>query len=299
MADTGVSITARVHRLLELLHAPCYFAPEVQQALAETGLQPGRMLYFAARSAPMGSVEAAVVTATFYHFNSELVGQHLPLAWTLAEPATISAARLAGVDAALRRLLGPELLASAELTEAAALARQAIEGQPVEGRPLYAGHAGLAWPQPAHLRLWHAATLLREYRGDGHVAALVGRQLPGIDGLVSHTATGKGFLPEVARTRRGWSEQQWSDAVARLRAAGVLAPDALALTEAGRQLRADVEAHTDQLSAAPWQRLGTDGTARLIELLEPLVHTAVANGAFPDGIFAASPGRPSAAEVEG
>jgi hypothetical protein len=298
VADTGVSITARAHRLLELLHAPGYFVPEVQRALAETGLQPGRMLYFAARSAPMGRVEAAVVAATFYHFNPELVGQHIPLAWTLAEPAAISAARLAGVDAALRRLLGPEVLAGAELAEAATLARQAIEGQPVEGRPLYAGHAELAWPQPAHLRLWHAATLLREYRGDGHVAALAGRRLSGIDGLVSHTATGKGFLPEAARTRRGWSEQQWSDAVARLRTTGLLAPDELALTEAGWQLRTDVEAHTDELSAAPWQRLGTDGTARLIELLEPLVHTALANGALPDGIFATLPGRRAAAEGE-
>jgi hypothetical protein len=282
------TLATRGHRLLEWLHAISYFAPEVHQSLTETGLSAGRMLYFAARSAPMGRVSAGVVTATFYHFNPELVGEHIPAAWTLADPAAINAARLAGVDRALRRLLGAELVAGAGLTEAAELARRAIEGTAAQGRPIYAGHAELAWPEPAHLQLWHAATLLREHRGDGHVVALTSQQLSGIDATVSHTATGRGFLPEVARARRGWSEQQWADSVSRLQAQGLLADSAangLALTEAGRQLRAEVEAHTVRLAGGPWQRLG-DQAGRLVELLQPLARTVLANGGYPDGVFA-------------
>jgi hypothetical protein len=280
------TLATRGHRLLEWLHAISYFAPEVQQSLTEVGLPAGRTLYFAARAAPMGRVGAGVVTATFYHFNPALVGEHIPLAWTLADPGSIHAARLAGVDRALRRLLGDELIAGAELAEAAGLARRAIEGTPAEGRPIYAGYAELSWPEPTHLQLWHAATLLREHRGDGHVVALTSQQLSGIDATVSHTATGRGFLPEVARTRRGWSEQQWADAVGRLRGRGLLAADGLALTEAGRQLRAEVEEHTVRLAGGPWQRLG-DQASRLVELLQPLARTVLANGGYPDGVFAA------------
>ena len=283
-------IAGRAHRALEPLHALSYFAPEVHDALVGVGLRPGRMTYFASRSAAMGLVTPGVVAATFYNFNPALVAKHIPRAWGLAEPADILAARLAGVDQAYRRLLGDTLLASAELAELADLTRNAIEGIGAEGRPLYAGHAELDWPTPPHLQLWHATTLLREHRGDGHLAALVRRDLNGIDAIVSHTATGRGFVPEQAQRLRGWSDVEWQDSIDRLRSRGVLQTEKFALTEAGLQLRQTVEENTDEMAIAPWQQLGAAKAERVIELGKPIMRVAVANGALPDGVFAARRG---------
>ncbi len=283
---TDAETSARGHRALETLHAMSYFAPETEQALVAVGLRPGRMCYFAGRAAPMGAVGPGVVAATFYNFNPDLVARHLPRAWTLADPAAVVRARFEAVDQALHRLLGPEVLAGAEVAEAAALGREAIEGVAGHGRPLYAGHADLEWPDASHLQLWHAVTLIREHRGDGHLVALLQHDLNGIDAIVSHTATGRGFAEDAAKLLRGWSDEQWAESVERLRERGVLEPDGLALSEAGRALRAEIEAETDELSMEPWHRLGPERSDRLIELGKPLSKLALANGAFPAGVFA-------------
>lgn len=283
---TNAETSARAHRALETLHALSYFAPETEHALVAVGLRPGRMCYFAGRSAPMGAVGASVVAATFYNFNPELVARHIPRAWTLADPAVVVRARFEAVDQALQRLLGPEVLASPEVAEAAGLARRAIDGVGVEGRALYAGHADLDWPAEAHLQLWHAITLIREHRGDGHLISLVRHELDGIDAIVSHTATGGGFVEDAAKRLRGWSDEQWADSIERLRTRGVLEPDGLTLSEAGQALRAEIEAETDELSVQPWHNLGAERSERLIALGKPLSRLALANGAFPPGVFA-------------
>jgi hypothetical protein len=283
---TNAETSARAHRALETLHAMTYFAPETEQALVAAGLRPGRMCYFAGRSAPMGAVGPSVVAATFYNFNPELVARHIPRAWTLADPAAVVRARFEAVDQALRRLLGPEVLASAEVAEAAGLARGAIEDVGAEGRALYAGHADVAWPDEAHLQLWHAITLIREHRGDGHLVSLVRHELNGIDAIVSHTATGGGFVEDAAKKLRGWSDEQWADSIERLRIRGVLEQDGLVLSEAGQALRAEIEAETDELSVEPWHKLGAKRSERLIALGKPLSRLALANGAFPSGVFA-------------
>lgn len=117
------------------------------------------MHYFASRSAPMGAVTAKVVAATFYNFNPELIAAAIPAAWELASPATVTRVRYEIVDAVLPRVLVAEAVPNAD------------------GRPLYAGHAELDWPDEPYAQLWHAITLLREYRGDGHIAALVAHGL--------------------------------------------------------------------------------------------------------------------------
>ena len=100
-------VPGRAHRATEPLHAMIYFAPEAEQELTGIGLRPGRMGYFASRSAAMGAVSAGVVTATFYNFHPDLVARHIPRAWTLASPEAVIGARAAAVDKALHRLLGP------------------------------------------------------------------------------------------------------------------------------------------------------------------------------------------------
>lgn len=280
MAD----LSGRAHRATESLHSMIYFAPEAEERLVAAGLRPGRMCYFASRSAPMGRVGPAVTTATFVNFNPELVARFIPRAWTLASIEAILAARLEAVDLALRRLLG-DAVGSPEVSELAALTREATAALRPEGRPLYAGHAELPWPDAPHLVLWHAVTLLRESRGDGHTMALARAGLTGIESIVTHTATNRGFTVDAAKLLRGWSDEQWDSAVAGLQQRGLM--DGTQLTEAGVALRAGIEAETDALSSSPWDRLGAERTQRVVELGKQLSRTIVANGAFPaQGVFA-------------
>jgi len=268
---------ARAHRAVELLHSHVYFAPETEQHLTAAGLRPGRMCYFAGRSAAMGPVVAGTVIATFYNFSPSLVARTIPAAWTLATPEQVLAARLDAARASLTRLLG-EAASSDEVAELGELLREATTVLTPEGRALYAGHADLPWPEEPLLVLWHGATLLREHRGDGHVAALLHSGLSGIEALVTHTAMGRGFTAEAAKATRGWSEQEWADAVQALADRGLV--DDAGLTEEGVELRARLEVHTDALSADPWLFLGPERTARVIEIAKDLSRTLVANGAL-------------------
>ncbi|MCY7342724.1 MAG: hypothetical protein LH603_13030 [Pseudonocardia sp.] len=277
--------SGRLARGLEPLHAMAYFAAETDEHLTAAGLKPGRMTYFAGRAAPMGAVGAGVVTATFYSFHPGLVARHVPAAWSLADPATIVTARFAAVDAALRRMLGDDVVASADMAEAARLARRASEACAVEARPLAAAHLDLDWPSEPHLVLWHALSILREHRGDGHVTRLLDAGLDGCESLVSYTATGRGFVAPFAMTSRGWSQEEWDAAARRLSSRGVLDPGG-ALTDTGKGLRKTIEDDTDRLGAAPWAHLGAEGAARLGGIGGRLVQALLAAGCFPDGVFA-------------
>lgn len=277
--------SGRTARSLETLHALCYFAPEVEQAIISAGVRKGRAVYFAGRAAPMGRVGGGTVAATFFVFSPSLVAHVVPRCWETATPDDVTAARYAGVDAAYHRLLGADALASPEMAAAADLARTAAAACDVAGRPLHAAHADLAWPDETHLVLFHALTLLREHRGDGHVAALLGEGLSGIEALVTHTATGHGFTVPAARTTRGYSEDEWETAVDDLTDRGLLNAEG-GLTAGGEALRTRLEIATDEMASAPWDALGEDGANRLRDLARPLVKGALAAGAFPDGVFA-------------
>jgi hypothetical protein len=275
------------HNATNSLHSLIYFVPETEQQLTRVGLKAGRMCYFAGRAAPMGAVGGGVVTATFYNFSPSLVARSIPLAWELARPEVVVEARFAAVDAALTRLLGPDVIASADMLTMAELVREAASACTAEGRPLYAGHADLAWPDAPHLVMWHAISLLREHRGDGHTCALVSAGLSGIEALVTHTATGKGFVPDFARTSRGWSQDEWDRTVSGLTARGLL-DDEGALTPAGQALRAQVEEQTDTMAAAPWLHLGDRRTEDVVRIGKAMTRAVLAAGAFPqEGVFPA------------
>jgi hypothetical protein len=260
-------VTSRkTHRTLEPYHAVVYLAPEAASAYTEIGLRPGRMSYFAPRAAAMGPVPADVVIATFFNFSPAVVRPVIPEAWSLATIADILAARLQLVDTALRRILGDEAVASAEIAEAAELARRATDGCISEGHPLYAGHATLPFPDEPHLSLWHSLTLLREFRGDGHIAALVAAGNHGCDAIVMHCATGE--IPRRFADSRAWTTEEWAASEDRLRGLGWL-DDEGALTERGRESRQWVEDRTDALALPCWERLGDEGALRLRELVRP------------------------------
>jgi hypothetical protein len=194
------------------------------------------------------------------------------------------AARARAVDATLRRLLGEEAVASAQIAEAAGLALRAAEACSRSARPLYAAHADLPVPEEPHLAYFHAATLLREHRGDGHLTALMSAGLGALEAVVTHTATGKGMAPKWVFTTRGWTQEDWDAAVGRLRERG-LVDGAGELTERGFALRAEIEEQTDRLDRAPYEHLGPDGVARLTELATGFARAVAAAGAFPADLF--------------
>jgi len=253
--------------VLEPLHTLIYFVPEARERYESAGVSGGVRGYFASRSAPLGQVPAEVVVATFYNFAPAHVRKAIPSVWETSTPARVLEARLDAVDAALRRLLGDEVGSDA-MAEAAKLARTATEAAGVEGRPLYAAHVALPWPDPPHLQLWHAATLLREHRGDGHIAALVLSGLSGLEASVTYVATGHSMPEEVQRKTRGYSEEEWQRTKDELRDRQLL-DDGYALTDTGRALREQIEVQTDAAAAAPYDHLGADPTQRLIDLVRP------------------------------
>jgi hypothetical protein len=247
-----------------------YFVPEAAEAYGRLGIT-GRSGYFASRAAPMGAVTAEVVIATFFNFNPTLVRAAIPNAWEITTPVALVAARLEAVDAAFRRVLGDDVVGSDEMSRASDLARQLAEfaSTQVEGRPLCAGHADLPWPDAPHLVLWHAQSILREFRGDAHVALLLTHGLSGIEALVTHSSSGD--VPAASlRSTRGWPDEDWDAAAASLRERGWLTDgDAPAFTAWGESQRKEIEEQTDHLAAAPYAALGEDGCAELRTLCRP------------------------------
>ncbi len=278
-----LSAVRRIHRILEPFHAGVYFAPERTEFYEPLGLNSASG-YFASRSAALGEVPAQVVTATFFNFAPELVTRAMDEVWTTTTVGEVLDARLRVAEAALRTHLDADFLASKDLARAADLARQtAVEAtRYLEGRPLFAAHAALDWPTEPHLVLWHAATLLREFRGDGHVATLVTSGLDGLEALVIHAASRQ--IPETfLRITRGWTNEAWAAAIDLHRQTGWLAPgdpdEPLALSPDGQAQREAIEAATDRASTLPWLAIGDAGIAELTALLEPWT------GAMEDGMF--------------
>lgn len=251
---------------LEPIHAAVYFADEAKQIYADVGLKGYWMGYFASRSAAFGAAQPEVVLATFYNFPEHMVRRAIPDAWTFSSPERVLRARLRVADIVIRKMMDVE---RAEVIEAADLAEAAARAARLQGRALFAAHASLAWPTEPHMRLWHAATLLREHRGDTHVALLVANDLDGIEAHVLAAAAGK-VDPAWQKQTRGLTDDDWTAAAERLRARGLL-DETAAFTEAGRALKQDIEDRTDDLSLQPYEAIGEQGCARLIELISLLV----------------------------
>ena len=243
-----------------------YGAPELQTICKQLGLTEHRMSYYAVRAAALGQVAAEVVSATFYHHTVEMVSPAIPLAWSIASPERIVAARFEAVDGALRRLL-PRQIESAEIAEAVELVREAMLGCSIAGRTLFAAHAALPWPSEPHVALWHGLNLFREHRGEGHTSAVMAARLtPEQTAPLLIAATGE------ARDGRSWRwpDDIWNPAVAALQERGWL-DDAGVLTDEGLAARTRIEDETDGLALGPWLQLGKERTYRLWTLLRDLL----------------------------
>jgi hypothetical protein len=270
----------RTWMTLEPIHGMVYFTPHGAPAYEAVGLH-GRSAYFASRAAAMGPVGHEMIASTFYNFAPTLVRESMADVWSKVSPANVIATRLAVVDASLREA-APNLVSSDSIKAAVELVRRAALSacERTEGKPLFAAHTSLAWPSEPHLALWHGQTLLREYRGDIHIALLIAEGLSGLDALITHAATGA-VPAEMLRTLRGWSEEEWNTAVEELRARNILANDGLAFTANGEALRQRIEDQTDALSAGAWAVLGDDGCKALRSAARPLSAAVIDAGWSP------------------
>nr|WP_232794158.1 MULTISPECIES: hypothetical protein [Pseudofrankia] len=280
-----MNVAQRMWRLFEPVHAVTYFAPASLAAWETAGLRGYWRGYFAGRAAPLGPVGAGPVVGAFFGFAPAMVARALPDVWTRVSPEEALAVRLDGARAALGPLVAG--IGAGHLAELAALLRSAAERVPVAGRVLGAANGALPWPDDALGAIWHAATILREHRGDGHVAALVTAGLDGPESLVwrvSRGGTERAFYQQI----RGWTDGEWDAAADRLRARGWLEA-AGEPTEAALAAAGDLEATTDRLAGPPWDALGPDGVDRAAALLAPVAQAAATLLMWPNPVGVPDP----------
>jgi hypothetical protein len=271
--------------LFEPIHALIYFTPEGRSAFEQAGLRGFWRGYFAGRAAPLGPVSAAVVTASFFGFAPGMVARAIPGVWELITPEEALRTRLAGATGALGRLL-PEQ----DVARAADLLWRPAGELDCAGRVLAAANAALPAPDDgstALARLWQAATLLREHRGDGHFAALVAAGIDGCESIVLRC--GLDLRREDLQPIRGWTDEEWDDARSRLADRGWVGADG-ALTAAGREAHAAVEDATDRAASRPWARLRPEASAELAEVLTPVAWACASVLPYPSPIGVPAPG---------
>jgi hypothetical protein len=273
----------RMWTLFEPVHVVSYFSAEPRSAFEQAGLRGFWRGYFAGRAAPLGPIAAAPVAASFFNFAAPMVERALPGVWQLISPADAVAVRSAGAVAALRRLLGDRASGAAA---AADMLLRAADGLDCSGRVLAAANAALPVPGEPLARLWHAATLLREHRGEGHFAALVAAGIDGCEAVVLRA--GLDLDRAQLQPLRGWTDGDWEQAAARLADRGWLSSAGRVTPEGARAHRA-VEAATDLAAARPWAQLGTAGTEELTTVLAPLARACAAELTFPNPVGVQEP----------
>jgi len=258
------------------VHALTYFAPEARAAFDAVGFRGFWMGYFAARSAPLGPVPTEVVTAIFYNFSASHVGRALPAAWEFGSPADALQAREASAVAALRRCGVTDV---DDVETAARLLAKAARSAALDGRPLFAANLALPWPDDPLATLWHATTLLREQRGDGHVATLAAFGVSGRECNVLHSVADRVPRDFIVRSRE-YDDDEWRSCTARLAARGIL-DDTGALTDVGVALKANIEENTDRLALTSFDALDDGELEALFRTLTPITRAVIAGGDIP------------------
>ncbi|MFF4031142.1 MarR family transcriptional regulator [Streptomyces sviceus] len=270
-------IARRMYELLEPICLVTYFADECNEELAALGHRTYWDGYFASRAAPLGRVPAQVVHAAFYSFADGEVARHIPSAWETIPPEASVAARERGSAASLRRILGEELAGSPGLLRAADLTTKAATNAPTEGRVMYAGMRTLPVPSDPVARLWHSATMLREHRGDGHVAALIGARIGGTESHVLSALEQGIYPPESFGRIHHLPKKRLAAVMDGLRERGLVDAEGH-FTDAGRETKQRIEALTDELAAAPYDALSPAELDELATRLEPITAALVAAG---------------------
>ncbi|MGB3772126.1 MAG: hypothetical protein WBA00_13365 [Rhodococcus sp. (in: high G+C Gram-positive bacteria)] len=282
---SAVALARAAYQTFEPFHIAAYFNPELGAAGKDTGLDP-HAWYVGARAAPMGECTASVVTAAFYSFNGTLVERSWPSA-VAAGLDKVSDRRYAALDTVLGDALG-DLRSEPHLVELTKRINDLMGSASFAGRSLSAAWHSSESPDVPHLALWHAIAVLREWRGDGHIAALVDACLDPIEAVVFHEATHPAPAAprrvmgrRITQLTREWSDEEWGAAAERLSIRGVLtsADGVETLTDAGVELDRHIEERTDIMASSIWQ--GVDDGEELITSGRPYVKAIISAGFLP------------------
>jgi hypothetical protein len=265
--STMNSMARRMFELVEPIGVIPYSADEPNEAMFALGFTNYWDTYFAGRAAPLGLAPAEVVDALFYNFAPGEVARHIPKVWRTTTPEAAIAARQMGCVKALRRILGDHVDSHA-FARAADLLLKAATSAPFEGRPMYAALRAIPIPDDVVARLFHAASLLREHRGDGHIAALM---IEGVGGLEAHVlfALDMGMPAEKFGRIHHLPAAQLAAVIDGMRDRGLIGDDGC-LSEPGRAVKQRIEVLTDDLAATPYESLEPGELDELMAALEPL-----------------------------
>lgn len=272
------------YQALEPLHLVAYFGPQVGEVSKAEGLgfYPS---YVGFRAAPLGACAPAVVTAAFYNWNPAVIEKGWREALSSHSPAQLLEARERIADRALTGAFG-ELLRSDQLPRVVDRLNAVLGKAEKAGRALGAANLDLDRHPEPHVALWQATATWREWRGDGHLGALVANGLPPVEALVLHEAEHpdpavKGFPMGKAALQksRAWSDEQWAAAADNLRARGLLEAEGERLTPAGVDLYQLIEDQTDDAAASIWA--GVDDADELFAAVRPFVKAVIDAGLLP------------------
>ncbi len=281
----------RLWDVLEPIAASVYFAPEVHRAYEAVGHggpsrtvdgveYPNGLAYFTSRGACLGDgVSGHVIASAFGVFKRPMVIDAVDAGWRIADGPTIVAARDAGMVASLTRILGTPNLPDAPdgLGWATGVLKRMADAAPSEGRALSAGLRSLGYPGSPMGDFWRAGDIVREHRGDCHIAAWIGADLDATEiGLLTDPWRGQPLRGWVRS--RGWTEGELDAACDRLRGRGLLDGDAL--SDAGRTLRESIESHTDAMQRRVIDALGDDHE-RFFALLDGWSKKVIDARAYP------------------
>jgi hypothetical protein len=279
VSDSPVAAVARrAWARFEPIHDVVYFSAHTKPTTEALGLRGFWMGYFAMRLAPLGMLGPVAAAAVCYGFHPRRIARALPDAWNYVDAHAALRAREHIADRSLQELI-PDGLGTDHLVEAAELAWRAARAIDLPGRALGAANVALEPSTIPRIALWQATTVLREHRGDTHNAVLLANGIAAAEAHLIKAGAGEAD-GETLRTGRGFAQDEWDDARARLRARGVLdANDRL--TPDARELHLHVERVTDEQSSAPWHRLGATDSERLISLLDPIALAIRDRGLLP------------------
>ena len=294
---TEPGVARRIWAVVEPIAASIYFVPEVHRAYQELGFDgpsrvvgnmeyPDMQAYFTSRGACLGpGVSGHMVASAFGVFKRPMVVAAVAAGWTRTDQASILAARERGAVTSLRRMIGAEPEGLEWVTDV--LMRMATAA-PGEGRALYSGLLSLGVPDDPMGAFWRAADLVREHRGDSHIAAWIGADLDATEiGLLTDPWRGQPLKSWVRS--RGWTDDELDAGCDRLRSRGLLDGDEL--TPAGRTLREDIESATDTMERRVVDALGDDAD-ELFGRLDPWCDQIVAAGGYPMRVRWPAPGAP-------
>ena len=276
MQPSQPAVARRLYDLTEPICLVNFFSDEPNQSMAALGFSNYWDGYFAGRAAPLGLVPAEVVHAAFYNFAEGEAARHIPEVWRTTTPEAANLARQQGCVAALRRILG-DLVDSPGLVRAAELLTKASVSAPTEGRVMYAGLRTLPVPEEPVARLWHAANMLREHRGDGHIVALVSERIGGTESHVL-SALDMGIFPAESFGRiHHLPAARLAEVMSGLRERGLVDVSGR-LTDTGRETKRRIESLTDALAEAPYEGLDRCELDELLTSLEPIAQRLRATG---------------------